>query len=85
MNSEAASLKTHFGEQRLGTHNKSHIVCYHLITQNYSTVTRVTYSHISALFTALWGLSLSKVSNVVPNLRGLPTSFQTQISKHTWD
>lgn len=46
-------------------------------------MTPVTRSHISALFTALCGLSLSKVSNLVPNLHGLSTSFQAHISKHT--
>lgn len=45
-------------------------------------MTPVTRSHISALFTALCGLSLSKVSNLGPNLHGLSTSFQAHISKH---
>lgn len=46
-------------------------------------MTPVTRSHISLLFTALWGLSLSKVSNLVPNLHRLSTSLQVHISKHT--
>lgn len=45
-------------------------------------LTLVAHSHISALFTALCGLSLSKVSNLVPNLHELSTSFQAHISKH---
>lgn len=46
-------------------------------------MTPVPHSHISALFTALCGLSLSKVSNLVPNLHELSLSFQAHISKHT--
>lgn len=66
---------------RLGTHNTSHIACFHLITQNYSTVTHVTYATFQHCLLHR-GLSLSKVSNMASNLHGLPTSFQAQISKH---
>lgn len=85
MNSEVVSLKSHFGEQSQIRHTqcRPHCLSLSLITQSYSTVTPVTSSHISALFTALCGLSLSKVSNLVPNLHELSTSFQAHISKHT--
>lgn len=84
MNSEVVSLKSHFGEQSQIRHTqcRPHCLSLSLITQNYSTLTPVTRSHISALFTALCGLPLSKVSNLVPNLHGLSTSSQAPISKH---
>lgn len=85
MNSEVVSLKSHFGEQSQIRHTqcRPHCLSLSLITQNYRTVTPVPHSHISALFTALCGLSLSKVSNLVPNLHEPSLSFQAHISKHT--